>query len=281
MRDPAARARGRSCWRAFSTQYYEAAPREALNGLADRSASITSFKMDELLEALGDVIPRDHSSQVTLSAMFAAHVSTLAGPIDVLDLGCGDGRAIDFFMTLTPVIRYVGVDIANSPEVAQRIRSDATFYDFDGTNLPFADGSFDVIYCNQVFEHVRHPEKLAADIRRTLKPGGLFLAGLSFLEPYHSYSIFNLTPYGVLTIFRDANLRVLWIRPSIDGVTLIVRTIMKKRRFFDRWWQSESPLNRLLGLKGRLERRSVQQINAMKLAVTGQIIFAAQRDPGG
>ena len=45
----------------------------------------------------------------------------------VLDLGCGDGRSIDLFRRLLPDVAWTGVDIAKSPEVDLRQRTDGEF----------------------------------------------------------------------------------------------------------------------------------------------------------
>ena len=42
----------------------------------------------------------------------------------------------------------------------------------DSAKLPFADGSFDLVTANMVFEHVEAPLPLLMEIRRVLKPGG-------------------------------------------------------------------------------------------------------------
>ena len=39
-------------------------------------------------------------------------------------------------------------------------------------------GDFDVIVCNQVFEHLRNSEEVAAELIKCLKPGGSFIIGL-------------------------------------------------------------------------------------------------------
>lgn len=40
------------------------------------------------------------------------------------------------------------------------------------------------------------PESLLADVTRVLRPGGAFVGSVSCLEPYHSFSYWNFTPYG-------------------------------------------------------------------------------------
>ena len=42
----------------------------------------------------------------------------------------------------------------------------------DICNLPFADGSFDVILCNHVLEHIPNDTKAMQELYRVLKPGG-------------------------------------------------------------------------------------------------------------
>jgi len=41
--------------------------------------------------------------------------------------------------------------------------------------LPFADGEIDLVYCISVIEHVPNFESLVDEVRRILKPGGLFI----------------------------------------------------------------------------------------------------------
>lgn len=42
-----------------------------------------------------------------------------------------------------------------------------------GENIPFKDGSFDVVFSFQVFEHVQDPLKVLRESWRVLKPGGI------------------------------------------------------------------------------------------------------------
>jgi len=46
-------------------------------------------------------------------------------------------------------------------------------YHFDLHEIPFDSGSFDLILCNHVLEHVRDDRRVMSEIRRVLKPGGL------------------------------------------------------------------------------------------------------------
>ena len=41
-----------------------------------------------------------------------------------------------------------------------------------GEQLPFRDGSFDLVTCNMVVEHLEHPDSTFSELRRVIVPGG-------------------------------------------------------------------------------------------------------------
>ena len=61
----------------------------------------------------------------------------------------------------------------------------------DGFRLPFADASFDAIFCESVIEHVPDPERFLAAASRTLKPGGSWYLEVPFLQPWHGGADFQ------------------------------------------------------------------------------------------
>lgn len=148
---------------------------------------------------LKDSLPTDHCKQTDATTM-AQKALKFKNPKNVLDVGCGNGDSADFFRRSNPNIKWVGVDIADSPEVRSRTRNDLDFHIFDGIHLPFDDSTFDMIFSKQVFEHVRYPDALMKDMVRVLKPCGIIVGSTSHLEPFHSYSFWNITPYGFKVI---------------------------------------------------------------------------------
>jgi ubiquinone/menaquinone biosynthesis C-methylase UbiE len=103
-------------------------------------------------------IPGDHSGISSAEDLLGEVLASRANEkIEILDLGCGDGRGLDLVRSHAPNGRYRGVDIKGSPEVRSRNRTDGQFLEYDGVNLPFDQGEFDVVYSRQVLEHVRHP----------------------------------------------------------------------------------------------------------------------------
>jgi SAM-dependent methyltransferase len=72
----------------------------------------------------------------------------------------------------------------------------------DGEALPFPPGSFDLILCEHVFEHLERPLTVLSECARVLRPGGRLL----FLTPNRwSYIavIAALTPYRFHVWFRS------------------------------------------------------------------------------
>jgi ubiquinone/menaquinone biosynthesis C-methylase UbiE len=233
----------------------------------------------DLADLMGSRIPEDHSGSV-LADDFARRFLTRPGrPAEprVLDLGCGAGGSVDLFRSLEPRVLWTGADIEDSPEVAERTRTDADFVTFDGEHLPFADASFHLVYCKQVLEHVRRPQPLLAEVARVLHPGGWLAGSTSHLEAFHSRSVFNYTPYGLMLLLDEAGLDLVEVRPVIDAFTLIAWRALGTPSSFHRWWARESPPYRAISLLARVAGWDARTVNTAKLTLSGQFTFLAHR----
>ena len=188
-------------------------------------------------------------------------------------MGCGEGKSLKYFLNINSKADWYGVDIEDSPEVKNRKENDKRFITFNGIDIPFPNDYFDFIYCRQVLEHVRYPGELLAEVKRVLKPGGYFIGSTSHLEPYHSFSYWNYTPYGFSVLAEEANLQLLELRPSIDSLTLIIRRGLRGLSFFNIFWKIESPLNLFISIFNKIFRVSAFNTNAIKLLFCGQFIF--------
>ena len=98
------------------------------------------------------------------------------GGKEVLDLGCGTGGITRFLAETYRPARVVGIDvdeglIARAREAAAG-RECVTFRTVAPGPLPFAEGSFDVVFSKDAMVHIADKEALFADIFRVLRPGG-------------------------------------------------------------------------------------------------------------
>lgn len=93
---------------------------------------------------------------------------------NVLDLGCGYGYYTDYFQSIGANV--LGVDAStNMIKIARSRYKNCSFDICDITeNLPFANESFDLIFCNQVLMDVENIEQIFAECYRVLKSDGIF-----------------------------------------------------------------------------------------------------------
>lgn len=112
------------------------------------------------------------------SVAMLADVVDLAGRT-VLDVGGGPGFFARSFAGAGA--RYVGVEVdapVDAPAEALALRG-------SGTALPVRTASVDVAYCSNVLEHVADGRRLADELVRVTRPGGVvFLSFTPWLSPW-------------------------------------------------------------------------------------------------
>jgi SAM-dependent methyltransferase len=115
-----------------------------------------------------------HDSQVTgvvgyFYRLYRAEVLDRVVGVDghrMLEVGCGEGMMFEGTLT-----HPVQMDVSMT-RVARAARKCRFLLCADGYQLPFADDSFEVVLLIAVLEHTREPERILAEARRVLKPGG-------------------------------------------------------------------------------------------------------------
>lgn len=104
--------------------------------------------------------------------------SAKAASHHALDFGCGIGGSIPYFKHYFPETELTGLDVSKkSIDIAlARFPHAAIYKTFDGKSLPFADGTFDIVFTACVFHHIPADLHVAllAEIRRVLTPKGRF-----------------------------------------------------------------------------------------------------------
>lgn len=105
----------------------------------------------------------------------------LAGHEKVLDVGCGSGLlSLEVIRHLRDGGQFTGIDMSpNMLDLCRRKLTSAGYSNFtlavgDSLALDFADGTFDIIVSSNVIPFVGDQDRFVHEIRRVLKPGGVF-----------------------------------------------------------------------------------------------------------
>lgn len=114
--------------------------------------------------------PRPTNIEISPERLYEEKLRQIIAPGDrVLDAGCGAGKFFGMEFAREIGCRLVGIDLRqdlrSNSEIDFGVRAE-----LDG--LPFSDGSFDVVNCRLVIEHVDFPVAVLKEFYRVLKPGG-------------------------------------------------------------------------------------------------------------
>lgn len=121
-------------------------------------------------EITSESIPSDNPIHQRLLRAYVLAADMVQG--DVLEVGCGEGRGIDW---LLPHARsYTAID--KIAPVIEGLKRKYPQSEFHSGNIPplsvFEDNRFDTVVSFQVIEHIEDDHLFLKEIHRVLKPGG-------------------------------------------------------------------------------------------------------------
>jgi SAM-dependent methyltransferase len=148
----------------------------------------------------------------------------------LLDVGCGDGEALDILRDIGWTVTGVELD-PNAVSAAKRRMLDVRQGDLHSAG--FADQSFDAVTSSHVIEHVHDPLAMLCESRRILKPGGKIVVvtpnaeawthakyerdWLALDPPRH---LMVLTASSLASLARQAGLRSICVTTTARAVAL-------------------------------------------------------------
>lgn len=91
----------------------------------------------------------------------------------VLDLGCGEGRCLEYFGDGSIGIDVAGPNLKSCGEKGLKVIE----WDLD-KELPFSGEKFEVVFLSHVIEHLDAPIQILRESDRVLEPGGLIIIGV-------------------------------------------------------------------------------------------------------
>jgi 2-polyprenyl-6-hydroxyphenyl methylase/3-demethylubiquinone-9 3-methyltransferase len=171
---------------------------------------------------------------------------------DVLDVGCGGGFLAEEFAR--DGFRVTGIDPSAKSVAAARKHAVESGLDIRyeigrGEEAPFPDGSFDLVACCDVLEHVDDLEKVIGEVSRLLKPGGVFfydtinrtwLSKIALIKVWQEWSFTRccpanahvwekfIKPAELVAIMRDRGL----VHREMKGIAPRKRSFLRMLRIF-------------------------------------------------
>lgn len=187
---------------------------------------------DEQAPIYDEGMQGDHARALYPCILEEARRAMKGTPVpSVLDVGCGTGMLSERLLGAFPSCRLTGVDL--SPAMVERARARlagrAEIREADAERLPFHDGVFDLVVCNDSFHHYPDPDRAAFQMWRVLRKGGALVLG-DVWQPAPARAVMNAwMPFsheGDVRIYSEAELRAIlgtwfqrvrWSRIGLTG----------------------------------------------------------------
>ncbi|HYG74444.1 MAG TPA: class I SAM-dependent methyltransferase, partial [Planctomycetota bacterium] len=157
--------------------------------------------------------------------------------LSILDVGCGEGVVME--QILDSGHSFYGYDLSYRKEKLRERLGNLFKEDFedririapDERTIPFADATFDVVYANQVFEHVKFIDRIFSECARVLKPDGVLIT----LFPLATYPVELHSKVPFAHWLPPGRLRVAWLR-IFQVLRLSPRRPGMNARQSAEWW---------------------------------------------
>ena len=151
----------------------------------------------------------------------------------VLDVGCGMGAFTKilsqrgFFVT---AVDYSQEVISFAKKASNN--SNARFLTANIYDIPFDKDTYDMVICIAVFQHLKDPKKAISEIKRVLKPGGIFVVitlNLFSLDTFfQKENVIRYSPFWVKRQFEELGFEkvkikgVFFFQQSFNFITDII-----------------------------------------------------------
>lgn len=171
-----------------------------------RSYQYNYSDLDSRMYAIGERKKRALKILAIIKDFLKSYSSRETRDLTCLDIGCSVGTITK---TLAPHFKkIIGIDI-DEPGIKKASRNNTypnlSFKLGDVLNLSFRDNSFDLVICNNVYEHVHDPLKMMAEIYRVLKRGGIcyFAATNKYMiiESDHNLPFLSWLPIPLASVY--------------------------------------------------------------------------------
>ncbi len=190
---------------------------------------------EELIKKAYDDFARRYAEinfNVILQYQLNEFLSFLPKSAKILDLGCGPGRDVNYF--LEEGYNAIGIDFSEKMIKEAKARVKGKFIVMNFNNMDFKDEEFNGLWCNASVIHIpkRLINKTLKEFNRVLKPGGILFVSVmkgegemeferrsfyngklpvSFYNKDEISKILEKNGFKVLRIFEDSDDENEWI----------------------------------------------------------------------
>ncbi len=128
----------------------------------------------------------------------------------VLDLACGVMPYKEYLLS-EKVEDYIGIDLEPT-EYHHDVKPD--FY-WNGVDIPLENSSVDFVLATEFLEHYFDTAAILKEIKRVLKPGGVFFFTVPGIWPLHEtpYDYHRFTPFALEEHFKKSKFSLWEIKP--------------------------------------------------------------------
>lgn len=143
----------------------------------DKIAASDEYSISDPYTVGKNIATEFHKRRIELTVdLVREAVSLIQGNPQILDLGCGQGHITEKLRQVFNSAEFTGLDYSISAiDYAHEHYPWIDFAVGDAYESPYALNFFDVVVCNNLWEHVPDPLFLLSRIDRILKPGGFII----------------------------------------------------------------------------------------------------------
>jgi GT2 family glycosyltransferase/SAM-dependent methyltransferase/glycosyltransferase involved in cell wall biosynthesis len=183
-----------------------------------RAEEALPFTGERMTGAVAGQIEMEHLHRYCLAR-------DLCAGLDVLDVASGEGYGAALMAGVARSVVGVEIDAASVAHAARSYaRPNLRFATGDATCLPLADACVDAVVSFETLEHLDDQEAFLTEVRRVLRPGGLFLVSTPDRQVYSAPGQ-PVNPHHVLEL-TEAEFRALLGRHFAHHALLAQRALL-------------------------------------------------------